>query len=68
MLGNQTLQFSFTNYSTTSFTVLASTNLLLPLKSWTVLGAPSNIAPGLFQFTSPAVTNDQQHFYLIRSP
>ena len=65
-LTNGSFRFSFTNNQTTNFTVLASTNLTLPLTNWTVLGAPSNAAPNLFQFTIP-ITNAQRYFR-VRSP
>ena len=69
LLANGTFQFTFA-YSNTnaSFTVLTSTNLLLPLTNWTVLGQASNTAPGFFQFTGPASINDQQRFYRVSSP
>jgi hypothetical protein len=37
------------------------------MTGWTVAGAPTNIAPGLFQF-STAITNGPQRFYRVRSP
>lgn len=66
--GDGTFQFSFSNSQAASFTVLSTTNLSLPLSDWTVLGPPSNTAPGLFQFTAQTPTNNQQRYYLIRSP
>jgi len=62
MLGNGVFQFCVRNAQSSSLTVLSTTNLWLPMSNWTVLGAPSNIAPGLFQFTSPPMTNDQQRY------
>jgi hypothetical protein len=64
---SNTLQFKFTNNQTTAFTVLTATNLSLPLSNWTSLGAPVNIAPGIFQFTTP-VTNGPMRFYRVSSP
>jgi hypothetical protein len=66
--GDGTFQFSFSNSQAVSFTVLSTTNLSLPLSDWTVLGPPSNTAPGMFQFTAQTPTNDQQRYYFIRSP
>jgi len=68
MLGPGVLRFSFSNSQSTCFTVLSSTNLTMPLASWTVLGAPSNIAPGQFEFTSQPMANAAQRFYILRSP
>ena len=68
VLGNGAFQFSFSNSQTASYTVVSTTNLSVPLNDWTVLGAASNIAPGLFQFTSPPTTNDPQRYYRVRSP
>jgi hypothetical protein len=68
-LGDGAFQFSFSNsLQATSYTVLSSTNLSLPLSNWTVLGAPSNIAPGLLQFTAQTGTNSTQCYYTVRSP
>jgi len=60
-LTNGSFQFSFTNAQTTNFTILSSTNPALPLSNWSVLGAPSNSGPSLFQFTIP-ITNAQRYF------
>jgi hypothetical protein len=68
ILGNGVFRFSFSNNQNISITVLSTTNLSLPLSNWTVLGSPSNIAPGLFQFTTQPMTNDLQRFYTICSP
>jgi hypothetical protein len=68
MLGNGVFQFTFTNTPSASFTVLSTTNLLLPLTNWMVVGTATNTGPGLFQFTSQPTTNDPQRFYTIRSP
>jgi serine/threonine-protein kinase len=64
---SNTLQFQFTNNQTTAFTVLTATNLSLPLSNWASLGAPVNISPGVFQFTTP-VTNGPMRFYRVSSP
>lgn len=68
LLGNGAFQFSFTNINqSATFSVLASTNLLLPLTNWTMIGTASNIGPGLLQFTDTQVTNSQR-FYIISAP
>ena len=68
LTNNGELQISFTNTPGATFTVLASTNLSVPLNLWTVLGVCTNIAPGQFQFTSQLTTNSPQQFYIVRSP
>jgi sugar lactone lactonase YvrE len=68
LLGNGAFQFSFTNNPAGSFTVVTTTNLSLPLSQWTVAGVPTNISPGLYQFTSGPGTNGPRRFYSVRSP
>jgi streptogramin lyase len=68
MLGKGILRFAFTNNPGAVFTVLSTTNLSLPLSDWTVAGTATNMASGLFLFTSPPTTNDAQRFYGVRSP
>jgi hypothetical protein len=68
MLSNGAFQFSFTNNPGGSFTVITTTNVSLPLSQWTVAGVPTNISPGVFQFTSGAATNGPRRFYTVRSP
>ncbi len=68
MLGTGAFQFNFTNAAPNHFTVLAATNATLPLNQWSVLGAATQIAPGMFQFTDPQATNFPQRFYQVRSP
>jgi hypothetical protein len=69
-LGNGSFMFSFTNYTDTSSTVLASTNVALPLNLWSNLGAAleSPAGSGQFQFTDPQATNNAQRFYRVSSP
>ncbi len=68
LLANGGFQFAFSNNQGASFTVLSTTNLSLPLTNWTVVGTPTNVAPGRLQFTTPVSTNDAQRFYRVRSP
>jgi hypothetical protein len=62
------LSFSFTNISTADFTVLVTTNLGLRLNQWTVLGPPTQNAPGQYQFTDSAARNSRALFYEVVSP
>jgi hypothetical protein len=68
MLSNGVLQFDFTNANPgASYSVLFTTNLAVPLADWTVIGAASNISPGVLQFTDTNATNSTR-FYAVRSP
>jgi hypothetical protein len=67
LLSNGLFQFAFSNADPyAAFTVLTTTNLSLPLSNWTVAGPATNIAPGLFQFSSDT-TNSRGGFYRVRS-
>jgi DNA-binding beta-propeller fold protein YncE len=68
VLDNGSFQFGFNNNQSAAFTVLTTTNLLLPLTNWTVLGAPTNHGSGQYQFTDLTATNGGQRFYRVRSP
>jgi len=68
VLPNGAFRFSFTNSPAESFTVLSTTNLGLPLTNWTVAGTASNLGSGVFQFTTPPLTNYPQQFFRVRSP
>jgi len=60
--------FRFTNNVDTLCGVLATTNLALPLASWSVLGAATEISPGRFQFADLQATNSPRRFYRVYSP
>jgi len=62
------IQFAFTNTSGLSFTAYATTNVSQPFTNWSRLGAVTEVSPGQFQFSDPAMANNQQRFYRIRSP
>jgi hypothetical protein len=62
-------QFQFTGAASSTYTVLCSTNLALPLSNWTPVGIVTETSPGQYQFTDPAaMTNQPQRFYLLRQP
>jgi hypothetical protein len=58
----------FERTSGATFTIVATTNLLLPVSNWTVLGPATNIAPGQFQFTDLQAASNPLRFYRVRSP
>jgi len=69
-LGDGTFQFSFTNLSGASFTVVATTNVALPTTNWLFIGPATEVPPGsgTFQFIDPEATNYSQRFYSVRLP
>jgi microcystin-dependent protein len=67
LLTNGAFQFAFTNSPGTTFTVLTSTNLSLPLSNWTVATTLTNFSPGQFQFTTQP-TNEPNRYYRVRTP
>jgi hypothetical protein len=56
-------QFSYTNTTSINPSVYASTNLT----NWLLIGAATQVGPGLYQFTDPA-TNLPRRFYQLRVP
>jgi hypothetical protein len=69
ILGNGALQLSISDSQLWSFTLLTTTNLLLPVSKWTTApGVFFSSASGLFQFTTPPMSGDVKRFYTIRSP
>ena len=62
------LSFSFTNVPDADFTVLASSNIDLPLGQWTLLGQMTQASPGQYQFSDPDATNYPMRFYQVVSP
>lgn len=70
LFGDGTFQLSFSNVTGGSFSVLASTNLVLPISNWPLVGPVTETPPGSgqFQFTDAQATNHPQRFYRVRSP
>ena len=62
------LQFIMTNAPGASFTVLASTNITLPLLQWQNLGQPAEGPSGVYQFNDLQATNYPQRFYILTQP
>ena len=67
LLNNGSLQFSFTNYASAAFEVLATPTLAMPLSNWTSLGSVTQASAGHFQFTDAAATNSARRFYRVRA-
>jgi hypothetical protein len=68
LLPNGSFQFGFTNGSGLAFSVHAATNLSPASINWTVLGSPTELSPGNYQFTDQQATNYPQRFYRVSSP
>jgi len=60
--------FSFVNTPGMGFTALGTTNLALPLNSWTVLGCVTEVSPGQFEFADLQAPTYPLRFYGVRSP
>jgi FtsP/CotA-like multicopper oxidase with cupredoxin domain/sugar lactone lactonase YvrE len=68
VLTNGVFQLSFTNGIRGGvYSVLFSTNLLVPLTNWPVIGTATNNGAGVWQFTDLGASNATR-FYRIRSP
>ncbi len=66
-LSNGGFSLSVTGTQGTGFTVHASTNVALPLSSWTVVGT-GTIGTGSTSFTDLTATNYSDRFYIITTP
>jgi len=67
-MSNGQFQFAFSNISGQTFTVLAATNVTLPLSNWAVLGPTTEGPAGQFKFTDSQTTTNAQRFYRARWP
>jgi hypothetical protein len=65
---NGVYELSFTGTAGANFTVLSTTNLLHNSSNWTVLGSPTEIAPGQFRFLDSQAGNQVQRYYRVISP
>ncbi|MCX6896496.1 MAG: DUF5110 domain-containing protein [Verrucomicrobia bacterium] len=65
---NGAMHIAFTNAEGMRFTVLAATNLTVPLSNWIVLASVPEIAPGQFEFRDAAATNFPRRYYRLRTP
>jgi hypothetical protein len=72
-LPNGTFQFAFTSAPDETYSVLATTDLALPLVfspqdgvlNWTVLHSVSEFSPGLYLFSDPQAMSSPQRFYQV---
>jgi hypothetical protein len=68
MTSEGSLELTFPSRSGLNNTVLATTNLALPLSSWTTLGPAIESPAGLYRFVDSDAANYPQRFYRVRSP
>jgi hypothetical protein len=64
-MANGTMQLTFTNVTGLNFSILACTNVAMPLASWTVLGMPTESPAGQYQFVDSSTTN-KTRFYRVK--
>jgi len=62
------LQFLFNGNTGAGYTVLAATNMTLPLTNWTAVGVATQVAIGMFQFSTMQPSNAIQYYYRLRQP
>jgi hypothetical protein len=69
-LADGSFKFSFSNPSGSSYRVIASTNPVAPLNTWSNLGAATETpsGSGQFQFTDHQAMNYPKRFYRVTSP
>jgi hypothetical protein len=61
-------QLQFTGPIHSTYTVLSTTNVALPLGNWLPLNPVIETSPGQYQFTDTNAPADPQRFYDVRSP
>ncbi len=63
------LTFTFTNTpgASSSFTILETTNLALPVSQWVNLGSPTEVSAGTYKFTDGLATNNAARFYTVEA-
>ncbi len=60
--------FQFAGNPSGSYSILATTNLTLPVIDWEVLGSATFISNDLFQYVDTHTGNYPRRFYKLRSP
>jgi hypothetical protein len=63
---NGVFEFGFTGSPGASFIALANTNLSSSRSNWIILGTPTEISPGQFQFVDLQAPNNSRRFYSVR--
>jgi hypothetical protein len=64
-LPNHVFQFNFTSTPGATFTILATTNLAMPLSNWMNLGTIGSIGTGIFRYNSQPITSSQEFFQVV---
>ena len=70
IFGSGPLQLNFSNQSGSSFRVLTTTNVSLPVAAWAEIGfaIETPASSGQFEFTDLQATNYTRRFYRVKSP
>jgi hypothetical protein len=65
-----TAQFTFTNATGLSFSILATNNISAPVTNWPVIGTANEnpAGSGNYQFTDPNPATNSARFYILRQP
>jgi hypothetical protein len=61
-------QFAFTNAAGQTFSVLAASNVALPVNNWTLLGPAVEGPAGQYKFSDPQAGTNSQRYYRVRWP
>jgi hypothetical protein len=67
MQGGNVSKVTFTGSAGASFQVLGSSNAVLPMSAWTVLGTATETSPGVFEFIDTGAGSSTMRFYGARS-
>ncbi|MGO8766626.1 MAG: hemoblobin-interacting domain-containing protein [Limisphaerales bacterium] len=67
---SDSLNFTFTNFTGLSFSVLATNNIAAPVSTWPVIGTATENPPGSgqYQFTDPNPATNSAQYYILRQP
>jgi GH25 family lysozyme M1 (1,4-beta-N-acetylmuramidase)/N-acetylneuraminic acid mutarotase len=67
-LNSSGFNLSLTNVPGTHFSLLSTTNLLMPLNNWTLVKGFTEVSPGEFQIVDGSATNVPTQYYRVTSP
>jgi hypothetical protein len=69
-INNGQLQFTFTNFSGLSFSIVATNNLTAPVNTWPVIGTAVETPAdsGYYHFSAPQPASNTPMFYRLRQP
>ena len=62
------MRFTLAAAAATSFTVVSTTNLALPVSNWIVVGTMTEMSPGHYEYIEVPASTLQQCYYSLRFP